>query len=427
MRSCPRTNRAVPRGSLIFASLGLLLSVPLAAHEPHKSSPAPAAAPAVALPPAAVALPAGWVESPPPAATKAFAPMLAADGDGVLATWLEPRPAGGHRIRFARWADGAWSAATTVREGKTLFANWADVPGVVRAPDRALYAWWLERSAADTYAYDALLARSTDGGVTFRPLGALHEDRSAVEHGFVSAVVEGAGVRFFFLDGRATATGAPMQLRSVFVAGDRIGASELVDDSVCDCCSTAAVGWTGGSAVAYRDRTAAEIRDVQVAIRSLAGGLATHPVGSDNWKIAGCPVNGPALAADGRRLAVAWFSAPEDHARMAVALSADGGATWSPPRALPGVAAGKPMGQLALAPVPGGFGAAWLENAGDFAELRFARLDESGRVGPAVPVARLAAGRAAGIPRLARTSERLTLAWVDAQAQRLRFAAIAVP
>ncbi len=418
-------NRAVWKRWLTWAGLGLLLSAGLAAHEPHK--PLPAVAPAGVLAPTAVALPAGWVESPPPSAVQAFAPMLTADGDGVLATWLEPIPAGGHRVRLARWAAGAWSAATTVREGKKLFANWADVPGVVRAPDGALLAWWLESSGADTYAYDALLARSTDGGVTFRVLGALHEDRSAVEHGFVSAVVEGAGVRFFFLDGRATATGAPMQLRTVLVAGERIGPSELIDESVCDCCATAAVGWAGGSAVAYRDRTAAEIRDVQVAIRPLVGGLATHAVGNDNWKIAGCPVNGPALAGDGRRMAVAWYTAPEDRARMAVALSPDGGTSWGVPRALPGGGAGKPMGQLALAPLPGGFAAAWLEHASDSTELRFALLDASGKAGPAVLVARLAVGRAAGIPRLARTPERLTLAWVDARAQRLRFAALAAP
>ncbi len=317
-----------------------------------------------------------------------------------------------------------------MREGKTLFANWADVPGVVRAPDRALYVWWLERSAPSGEAYDAQLARSTDEGGTFKPLGALHEDHSAVEHGFVSAVAEGEGVRFYFLDGRGTATGGSTELRSTVVTGDKIAASELVDDRVCDCCSTAAVALAGGSAVAYRDRTAAEIRDIRFAIRPAGEAFRTQPIGEDHWKIAGCPVNGPVLAADRSRLAVAWYSAPEDQARMAIALSNDGGATWSAPQP---IAAARAQGHLALAPLADGFALAWIENGSGGGsgkggtELRLAFIGKSGPVGPAVSVARTGAGRAGGIPRLARTADRLALAWVDAEARRLRFAALPVP
>lgn len=418
--------RRIPPLLFLLASLALLLSSAAVAHDPH-----PPAAPATPGGPVAVAiqLPAGWVESPPPAAAKAFAPLLAADGDGFLATWIEPLAADGHRVRFARFERGTWSAASTVREGRALLANWADVPGVVRAPDGALYAWWLEKSAADTYAYDVHLARSSDQGAAFTALGPLHEDRSAVEHGFVSAVAEGKGVRFYYLDGRATANSAPMQLRTVFVEGTRIGRSELVDESVCDCCATAAVGIAGitggGSAVAYRDRTATEIRDVQVAVRSPAGAVVTRPVGHDQWKIAGCPVNGPALAANGGLLAVAWFAAPGDRPRMAVTRSADGGATWGAPTPLLASAGGKPMGQLTIAPLGEGFALSWLEAIAGGSELRLARLDGSGKLEPALAIARAGAGRAAGIPRLAAAKNRLALLWVDAgspSGTSLRFA-----
>jgi hypothetical protein len=432
-----RTFRFLP--PLLLASL-----VPLAAHEPHK--PAPEAGSA-AVPVAAMALPEGWVESRPPAGPGAFAPMLVADGDGFLATWIEPLTPAGHRVRVARWDGRFWTFPATIRESAGLFANWADVPGVVRAPDGSLYAWWLEKSAADTYAYDVHLARSTDQGASFRSLGVLHEDRSAVEHGFVSALAEGTGVRFYYLDGRGTAAGAPMQLRTVLVEGEKIGPSELVDESVCDCCATAAVGLANGTAVAYRDRTADEIRDVQVAIRPTTGAARTRAVGNDRWKIAGCPVNGPALAAlpappalpavpavtgarqDGQELAVAWFSAPGDRPRMTFARSLDGGATWSPPELLAPSAGGKPMGQLALAPLapPGrGFAIAWLEGVAGGSEIRLALVDANGKVGASQPIARTGAGRAAGIPRLAAAANRLALLWVDNTApdgKSLRFAA----
>ena len=418
-----RMRRAAARSAtpllLLFAA-GQLLAL-----EPHK--PAAPAGSAVAAA-AAIPLPAGWVESAPPAAAGALAPQLFADGDGFLATWVEPAPGkapGVQRVRVARFDGKFWTFPATVRESSTLFANWADVPGVARAADGALYAWWLERSSTGTYTYDVHLARSADQGVTFAPLGVLHEDRSPAEHGFVSAVREGQGIRFYYLDGRATPGDKPMQLRTVLVEGTRIAPSELVDDSVCDCCTTAAATLpVGASVVAYRDRTAAEMRDVQVAIRPVAGPISTHPVGSEPWRIAGCPVNGPALAANGGELAVAWFAAPGDRPRTAVALSADGGTSWGPARPIPAAAGGQPMGQLALAPTAGGFALAWLEAIPGGSEIRVARLDRRGELAPSVAIARTGAGRAAGIPRLASAGNRLALFWVGGgdPAAGLRFA-----
>lgn len=389
-----------------LVALALLSGAPATAHEPHKQVPAPGGA----TTPTPIPLPEGWRESRPPAGPGAFAPMLIGDGDGFLASWIEPLPESAHRVRFAGWQAGKWGAATTVREARTLFANWADVPGVARAADGALYAWWLERSGAGTYTYDVRLARSTDQGMSFAALGLLHEDRTPAEHGFVSAVREGNGVRFYYLDGRATPGDKPMQLRTVFVEGTRIAPSELVDASVCDCCSTAAVALAGGSAVAYRDRSESEIRDILVALRPLTGAPMTRPVGNDQWKIAGCPVNGPALAGESGNLAVAWFAAPDDRPRLAVARSADNGATWSPSQALP---AAKPMGQLAIAQLDGGFALSWLEAIAGGSELRLARLDRSGRLETSFAIARAGAGRAAGAPRLAAAGNRLALLWVD--------------
>lgn len=393
--------------------LALLSGAPVLPHGPHEPATVEKGTRGAAIP-----LPEGWVESRLPAGPKAMAPMLVADGDGFLATWIEPVASEGHRVRMARWDGRLWTPPATIRESAALFANWADVPGVVRARDGALYAWWLEKSGADTYAYDVRLASSTDQGATFAPLGVLHEDRAAVEHGFVSAVGEGNGVRFYYLDGRATAANSPMQLRTVLVEGQRVGPSELVDESVCDCCATAAIALPGesgdGSVVAYRDRTAGEIRDVQVTRRSRGGALATKPVGNDGWQIAGCPVNGPALAANDGRLAVAWFSAPGDRPRMAVARSAEGGTAWGESQPIAAAPGATPMGQLALAPIGDGFALSWIEAIAGGSELRLARLEGSGQLGPSVAIARTGAGRSAGIPRLAATANRLALLWVDA-------------
>ena len=79
-----------------------------------------------------------------------------------------------------------------------------------------------------------------------------------------------------------------------------------------------------GPVAAYRDRSEAEIRDI--AVRRLVGGEWSEPVhvGEDNWEIRGCPVNGPALAARGEDVAIAWFTGAGGTAKVSVAFSADG-------------------------------------------------------------------------------------------------------
>jgi len=82
-----------------------------------------------------------------------------------------------------------------------------------------------------------------------------------------------------------------------------------------------------GPIVAYRNRTSDEIRDIYVS--RLVGGRWTQgrAVHNDNWRIAACPVNGPALSAKGRDVAIAWFTAVGDAGRVYAAFSSDAGDT----------------------------------------------------------------------------------------------------
>lgn len=280
---------------------------------------------------------------------------------------------------------------------------------MVAAGDGSLLAWYLVRSAGDPHSYDTRLARSTDGGARFAPLGPLNDDAVAAEHGFVSAVAEGSGARFFYLDGRATVGGGATQLRTARVEGDRIGATEPVDESVCDCCPTAAAPLPdGGALVAYRDREPGEIRDVRLLRRPATEPASARAVGGERWVMPGCPVNGPALAAAGERLAVAWFSAAGERPRLASAVSGDAGRSLSAPVELD---RSGPVGRAALAALADGFAVAWLARAGAGAELRLVRLDGTGRPGAPLRLASLPEGRASGTPRLARLGDRLIAAW----------------
>ena len=388
-------------------------------------------------------------------------------------TWIE-RDAEGVRVRFARLdgPDGEPAEPVTLAadeggenaEPIELFANWADRPGVVQggpgggeSPDGPLFAWWLAKSGESTYAYEVRVARSDDLGATWRPLGRLHDDPTPAEHGFVSMVPEGDGVRAFWLDGRATTEGRPMTLRTVRI-GERIEreTEERLDASVCDCCNTAAVVAGGEPVVFYRDRTGDEIRDHRAVRRIPAesggeGGEASwsrpYVLSSDGWEIAACPVNGPAAAVSGDTVWTAWFTAAGGRARVYAARSTDGGRSFSEPLAVDdgSVASGggsPPLGRLALAAAgPEGGGDAWVswfgtapaaadrDGGGDgknVAVLRVRRLSAEGPnpvMGPVVEVARTDSSRASGVPRMlydphpgdseGAGGDRLLLAWVE--------------
>lgn len=392
------------------------------------------AAATVAAPPS---LPAGAIDRSPPAALAgSMAPNWAGgvtDGGRLLLTWLEPSPAGttvaagAPRLRLAGLEHGRWSEPSTVVADPTLFANWADFPSVARGRDGFLLAHWLAKNGAGTYAYSIELARSTDGGKSWRRLGRLHDDATETEHGFVSLVPEGEGLRAFWLDGRSTSTGGAMALRTARV-GSTVGVGELLDDRVCDCCQTAAAATDAGPVVVYRDRSGEEIRDIAAIARAAGRWTAPRPVFQDGWKIPGCPVNGPMVAARGNELAVAWFAGVSPSGagpRVALAFSRAASDGFEPPLVLESQDS---LGRVAL--VLDGDGSAvvsWLaEAAPGTAELRLRRVSRDGRKSRLLRLATTTAGRASGFPRLALADGGLFVAWVevgaDKNASRLRVA-----
>jgi hypothetical protein len=370
---------------------------------------------AVLLAAATGTAPVGLQPIDPPTGPGSMAPSLVSAGKDVLLTWLEPIGSS-HRLQISRLSAGRWSPPVTVASGPGLFANWADFPSVAQAPDGSLVAHWLAKTGDGTYAYGVFLGRSMDGGATWKPAGLLHDDGVAAEHGFVSWVPEGKSLRAFWLDGRETVKEGPMTLRTSLLDG-RTGsprAAELVDGRVCDCCQTDAALASAGPVVAYRGRTADEVRDILVRRRPSAGTAGwSQPVrvGSDNWKIPGCPVNGPAIAAAGKTVAVAWFTGAPPGPRVQVAFSKDAGATFGKPVLVDGE---KPLGRLDL--VLDGKGNAlvsWMALEGEGAAVRLRRVSPAGKADPPTTLALTSASRSGGVPRMVASGGRLYVAWVD--------------
>ena len=352
-----------------------------------------------------------------PAPAGSAQPQLAVAGDGtVYLSWLEKAGEGAHRFRFATLAPGgsAWSAPATIHEGPGFFANWADVPSLTISGGM-IAAHWLQVSGSGKYAYDVKVRTSTDGGRTWSAPVTPHRDKTEAEHGFASFFPWPGGgdgqaaVGLAWLDGR---THGQMALRAAKISGEGAGEEMLVDDRVCDCCPTSAVRTSRGVALAYRDRSGDEIRDIYVS-RFVDGKWTQGRVAvKDNWQIAGCPVNGPSMSASGDRVALAWFAAPESRAHVSVTFSSDGAATFGPPVRVDG---GNPMGRVdAELLADGSVLVGWIEQLESGAEFRARRVWPDGRLGEPMTVAPLAASRASGYPRIARSGTRLVFAWVGA-------------
>jgi hypothetical protein len=214
-------------------------------------------------------------------------------------------------------------------------------------------------------------------------------------------------------------------LHTTIGADGTLGPETVLDDRVCDCCQTGAAVAEGAVVVAYRDRSEAEVRDMSIVRRADGGWTSPAPLAADGWQINGCPVNGPAVAAAGRRAAVAWFTSASDTPRVNVAFSSDAGGSFGSP--IP-VDDGRAVGRVDVALLAEGDAlVSWLEQGGKGAELRVRRVSAAGRRGEAVTIADSSAARSSGFPRLETSGGEAVFAWRDpADPPRVRTAVLPI-
>ena len=364
--------------------------------------------------------------SPPqilsPAGPHSAEPHLVRGADGaIVVSWLE-RQDEAVSLRFATLTDKRWSDARTVADGADWFVNWADFPSVVPINENLWAAHWLVKRPGGTYAYDVAMSLSKDSGETWSSPMSPHDDGTLTEHGFVTLFPAGNGVGAVWLDGRQTAEDAhdahtgegAMTLRSAQIAGDgAISEPQLVDARVCDCCQTDVALAAKGPVAVYRDRTADEIRDVYVARNIDGRWLPGAPIAADDWRINGCPVNGPAIAAAGNDVVVAWFTAPDNKARVRIARSTDGGASFSEAVDVDTV---RPLGRVDVELLADGDAiVSWLaRNDGNGTSITARRFGGDGTLGAARDIASTTAARSSGFPQMVRDGDDLVFAWTDA-------------
>ena len=342
---------------------------------------------------------------------------------GVILSWVEKINEKRYALKAAVLGSNGWGETRIVSEGENWFVNWADFPSVIAVDNDMLAAHWLVKSGPGTYAYDVNISTSTDGGRTWSKPFVPHRDNTQTEHGFVSLIPIPNG-RFgaIWLDGRnmenmrQTEEHAPdsanMTLRyAAFDSAGNVLNEAQLDDRVCECCQTSAAVTSDGPIAVYRDRSATEVRDIYIVRQVNGSWTSPRPVFADNWQINGCPVNGPSVAADGFRVAVAWFSSVKDEPRVKIAFSQDAGATFGPPIQ---VDDGKNVGRVDTLLLPDGSAlVVWL--AGDVAggEIKARRVRADGSIGPAAVIAKTDVSRSSGFPRLARRGNEVHFAWTE--------------
>lgn len=364
-------------------------------------------------------------ELSPPLSGDAMQPYLYAEGNDLIITWTEVDEEGNPRLVMSTFADGSWNDRVLLAKGEDWFVNWADFPALSKNGG-SLVAHFLKKSDSATFSYDINYVHSSDGGESWSEPQKMHSDTVRAEHGFVSFAPEGPGSFLtVWLDGRNTKADeepvsrdthdahgglGAMQLRSGRIdPSGRVFDEQLIDDRTCDCCQTSLVRTSAGTLVAYRDRTENEIRDIYVSLLQEGSWSNPRPVYTDNWKIAGCPVNGPKVASHGSTVCLVWFTAANDQPEVKIAFSDDGGLNFGLPFRMD---EGLPMGRVDVTLLDDNKALlSWMESVDKDAQIRLALADRSRGKISSVVVADVSGSRSTGFPQLEVIGKQVFMAW----------------
>lgn len=366
-----------------------------------------------------------YVESP--ASVRSGEPNLfVSPQGGVYLSWIDALENDEHALRFAQWNVDQWSEAQTIAQDSGWFVNWADFPSLV-ANENFMAAHWLSKSTEDTYDYDVKVAISEDQGKSWSVPFVLHRDSIPAEHGFVSMLpYPNHQIFAVWLDGRFTKNnvhknhtahgeegGGAMTLHATtFDQQGNMGKEIELDHRICDCCQTDAAYTDQGVVVVYRNRSEEEVRDIYVVREQDGEWTEPQPIYADQWQIHGCPVNGPAIAAEGKKVAVAWFTASEDTPKVQLAFSDDCGASFDEPVRIDH---GNPLGRVDVVMLEEDkVMVSWMETHEEGAEIRAAVFNTNRQLLADKRIAHTASSRSSGFPIMEKAGQQVLFAWTQA-------------
>jgi len=366
-----------------------------------------------------------------PSDTSSAEPYLSTDKSGtVYLSWIEKVKENSF-LKFSRLNNDQWSKPGVIASGNNWFVNWADYPMLASNGGDNMMAHILEKSEKGTYTYDVKLFASSDKGKSWKSSGILHDDGKKAEHGFVSLLPNQENYFISWLDGRNTGMEAgaghggthhgAMSIRAAVVSKMGLKSAEWeLDKRVCDCCQTSAAVTANGPVVVYRDRSEDEIRDISIVRQVNGQWTQPKPIFSDNWKISGCPVNGPRADAQGNNLAIAWFSSPDKIGRVQVVFSNDGGASFNAPIK---INESETIGRVDLIMLDETSAmVSWMEGS----EIKAVRVYSDGKKDPSMVIASSSESRSGGFPQMTKSGNRVVFAWSDTKQKIIKTASLSL-
>ena len=333
----------------------------------------------------------------------------ASDGSPLL-SWLEKSKDGSLSLRYAIRRGTQWSDPRTIVTNRRFFRQPAESPSVVSFSNGSLLAEWVELPPGEGEAENLYISASKNGTQWTRPVMA-HKDRSPVQHALASMAASADGEASVVWLEALNGEDAPSALKRTVVNTDGVVVKEeTLDSDVCTCCPTSIVNTAKGLLVAYRDHSSQDIRDIAIIRFENGRWLPSRVLNADKWQINACPVNGAAAAAKGHRVAIAWYTEAQDAPRVLLAVSSDGGTTFTKPIR---ISTGNSFGHTSVVLDDNGSAVvSWLEESsgGEGVRLLARQVSSAGTSGPVVEVAH-GAQRGIGYPKLLQVGNETWIAW----------------
>ncbi|WP_421774681.1 hypothetical protein [Gracilimonas sp.] len=357
-------------------------------------------------------------EIPSVAGNNSSLPSLYTDNTGIVfMSWVEERDNIAD-LNYATFKNNTWSEPSVISADSTWFLNWADYPSIIGHNGQPMAAHWLNKKPGGTYAYDINISAYTN---EWSDKTIPHQDETATEHGFLSMLpASDSTFMAVWLDGRKTAgrdhheyadLSKAMTLRGAII--DRNGLvleKFLIDDAVCDCCNTSLAKTENGFIVTYRNRTEDEIRDIYSSVFRDGSWSEPKPVHNDNWEIAACPVNGPAVEVQNGVVATSWFTGANGENKLQLGISNDHGNNFDKVISVDNQNA---VGRTDLVITADKIWVSWLSSADGAGQLNLASYSLAGEPLNQYSIPNISGKRSTGFPQITKSEYGILIAFTD--------------
>ena len=314
-----------------------------------------------------------------------------------------------------------WNNPSLINSSTDWFVNWADFPRITTNNYNGISVHFLEKSASETYSYDIKVMNSKDGGNNWNSPMKLHSDNTMTEHGFVSTINYNNNFLSTYLDGRQNELAKnnknlkpQMTLRatSYNIDGD-ILMDELIDNKVCDCCQTdLALTKDNTPITVYRDRSNNETRDIFYSYYKNSKWSTPLAVFNDNWIIAGCPVNGPAISTFNNSSSLIWYTEIDGKSEIKVAFTSDISKGFDDPIF---INSNDPLGRVDIEMITENSSIiSYMDYVNDKAFLKLQRIDRYSGVNKSIIIDEIYNTRSSGFPKInIIDNDKTIITWTD--------------